>query len=406
METTVLLDHLEQPAKGETLLQTAVGYPQIHNLKAFEPPFMVASAIEHLKKSRYSSLLEIIPDEAEIGCIMYACREKVAVLSNDSDLVVYPSASAQSITLVLLHALEQVELQSGTKVLMTDCLRPSEIIRKLQISSLHLLAFQRHLDPNAPSSVIKQRAKTPLKMIDTQQRLYYFVADYTLDNLDRSEKSVYPSVADPRLSELQYQYLGSRHTIDASTDLHVYLPSLFEDPSRQAPWSHGSELRELAYSLFNVSIRTELQRNTLLEYQRRGRQIRGVDVVLLDIDKIVEVFPKETSLLQQVQPCNTTEEATAMWQNLALKELNMRWQVKGRAGSLPSFHVKACLQAVLYSLRLLKQVWELVRAEQTVLDDDHARIMDKLVSLPDLADMMDALRDQCPIKRASESEHD
>ena len=406
IETTMIVDPSKQPAKGEELLQTMGGYSELNTLKAWEPPFMVASVIEHLRKGRYSSLVQVIPDEAEVGCLLYACRasqEEVAILSNDSDLLVYPSASDKSLTLVLLRSLEQViEFETGTKVLMANCLRPSEIIRRLQIPSLHLLAFQRRLDPSASFGMLKQRAKTPPVLTEILQKFDDFISDYPVDILDQAQGSVSKcsSVADPRLAELQYQYLGSRHAIasDGLAKLHMYLPSLFEDTDREAPWKHGSELRELAYSLFNLSTQAQLSRNTYIEYSRRGRLIRPKEVVFLSSDELVEVFDEETSLLQQVHSCNTTDEAIAMWHQLALEEVDLKRQVETRFNSLPTFHLSACVQAVLYSLRILKQVWELVRMDQRLLNDDQASVLDKLMSLPDLAEMMDALRALYPVR--------
>lgn len=393
------MDSPKQPAKGNALLQALVSYPS-HNLKALEPPFMVASAIEHLRGSAYSSLIDVIPDEAEVGCIAYAClHQDVAMLSNDTDLVVFPFASTRRVTLVLLHTLEQAESDPDKSILMAECLRPAEISHRMKLSSLHLLAFQRYLDPSASASVIRKRAKSPLTLENIFLHSRDFIKDYSLaPEVERSLPAQNGGILDPRLSELRSQYQNSRHAVNKATTLHMYLPTLFEDPTREAPWAYGSELRQLAYSLFNLAVPSQLQRASLLEYQRRGHRVTGVEVNLLNREGLLEVFDEDTSFLQHVRPENSAATTMTSWQKLAVQAVNRRRREDGRVTFLPAFHLSACTQAVLYSLRMLRQVADLLSITAPTSQFVSQDVLKKLATMPALAELMDATQELYPAK--------
>lgn len=376
-----------QPATGKALLQPLAS-STTRNPKALEPPFMIACAIEHLRQSAYCSLIYLIPDEAEVGCVMYACQEpNVAMMSSDTDLVVFPDASIKRVTLVLLRTLEESELESGKALLMADCLRPAEISRRLKISSLHLLAYQRHLDPGATSSIVIRAARTT----STSVSVGNFLAEYDcIKEVEEALCAQHCSVhLDPRLSELRSQYRNSRHTIDILTPMNMYLPALFEDPALEAPWQYGTDLRQLAYSLLNFSVPSKLRRARLLEYQRRGWRTGGRVVDLLSKKDLLTVFDEDTSLLPPVDVGESGTVTMKSWQKLALQAVNKQRGEDGRYTFLPPIHLSACVQAVLYSLRLLKQVAELLSDTAPTSQLIPQDLLDKLATMPSLADLMD-----------------
>jgi hypothetical protein len=390
-------DAPQQPARGKALLQALASSPA-HTPKALEPPFMVASAIEHLRQSAYSSVIDLIPDEAEAGCVMYACRKPgVAMLSSDTDLVVFPYASVQGVTLVLLRTLQEAGPDPGKSVLMADCLRPWEISRRLKISSLDLLAYQRYVNPSASSAVIRRAARTASTV---GKMSLDFLAEYGCRK-EVEEALSAPSCSvhlDPRLAELRSQYRGSRHAIGVLLPMQMYLPALFEDPSRESPWQYGADLRQLAYSLLNFSVPSKLRRANIIEFQRRGFRIGGRVVELLNKKSLLQVFGEDTSLLQHVPISESGAVTMKLWQKLALQAVNKRRGEDGRFTFLPAIHLSACIQAVLYSLRLLKQVAELLSITAPTSQLIPPDLLEKLTTMPSLAELMDTTQEMYPPK--------
>lgn len=382
-----------KPAKGKALLGTWVPSSRTFS-KALEPPFMVASAIEHLKGSVYGCLTKLIPDEADVGCLVYAGNHQgVAMLSNDSDLLCSPSGSRMNLTLVLPDTLRLGQLESDRPVLMASCLRPSEICRQIGISSLHMLAYQRLINPTASFSVIKQHAK------DTPSLIGALIPDPWPDYDGRPDiEEAFPapkcSVSlDPRLSEVWSQYL--QHSVYATEEtlaLFMYLPALFEDPTRESPWAHGSNLRQLAYSLLDIVVKFEVRPWCLLEYQRRGFRVTDVKVDLLCQEDFLDVFSEDTSILQHVRVGDSAAGNMAAWQKVALQAVNKRRAEDGRFTFLPPVHLIACIQAVLYSLRLLKQAAEVHISREPTSKLVPQDLLDKLATMPALGDLMDATK--------------
>ena len=377
------------PTKRNSLLQAGMSSSRTFS-KALEPPFMVASAIEHLKGSVYSGVTEIIPDEAEVGCLAYACHHHgVAMLSSDSDLVAHPTASTKRLTLVLPGALEQAELESGQSVLMADCLRPSEISHLMGISTLHVLACQRLADSAAPFHV------------SSATRAFLSEKDGIPDMRDTLSASNCKVLLDPRLSEVWSQYENhSRHATVRPVCLSMFLPALFEDPTRESPWVHGSDLRQLAYSILNSAVPSHgrVRTNRVLEYQRRGPRINHIEVDLMGKEDLQDLFDEDTSILKHVQVNDSAAANMSAWQKLALQAVNKRRAEDGKYTFLPAVQQNACVQAVLYSLRLLKQAAELFTSRVPTSQLVPQGLLDKLATMPALADLMDASKElRCPL---------
>ena len=365
---------------------------------------MVANAIEHLSRNMYGSVVELIPDEAEVGCVMHTLKEGTAILSNDSDLLIYPTTKHS--VLIILDTLQHFAVDGGKTLLMAECLIPSVIEDLLQISSLSCLAFERHLDANASFGVVKTRAQMnmgPRLQKDQSLAVEYqrFFAQYqidigtTLSNFISFNRDTRSTILDPRLSELYCQYRSSGHVVDRETALHIYLPALTEDPTRESPWAHGSNVRRLTYSLLNLSMSENIQKAFLFEFQRRGNRVSGVEISLFARDDLREAWNEIASLLQQIKSNGAVTDVIASWHQVALQEVQKRRRSEQRTGSLPTHHLRACAQAVLYSLRLLKQITELelVRDDPSTSQKVPRRVFDRLVTMPALADLMDSTRD-------------
>ncbi len=248
------------------------------------------------------------------------------------------------------------------------------------------------------------------------------------------------------------------------TDLHIYLPPLVEDPSRDPAWSYGQEVRLLAYVLLGRGFVSaalsekgkEREREKekvcscrIIEYYRRGQRIVGVPVLDLPVSipascscscscsseredlktqihslldtlhshKPRSQFSSSSSFSSNPAPLHTSSAAnpitTLFWRSFALDTVSEQrtgagkaapssaWAERylGKSGYAPTswdeVHDQACVEAVLYSLRMLKQTTQLVIAV-AFGEVDHVHhvdmgireLLELLESLPSIPDLM------------------
>jgi XPG domain containing len=199
--------------------------------------------------------------------------------------------------------------------------------------------------------------------------------------------------------------------------LHIYLPLLLEDPSRGSAWGYGSSIRKLAYTLLQhhmlcspaLSCRTSRRPMSIKEYQRRGTRIVGLPVDIIPDHTSGEAETQIQSLIDSYQShkqeCSSPPSSATVgmndslsaaasspvsasnlavppspWKFLALSLVseqrilnakappNNSWteryltprDVPYTTTSWDDVHDQASLEAVLYSLRILKQIAGLV----------------------------------------------
>lgn len=179
-----------------------------------------------------------------------------------------------------------------------------------------------------------------------------------------NDDAAFDCVLDPRLSEFVHQ--------STSTHLGMYLPLLLEDPTRFSAWKCGMRFRTIAYSI----VRLNYHPGTGAAYEktkRGGSNISNVDVPLLseaetrdslrrlatDIDGWLHRLDLEYSptfwriiagafLLEDLQSLyQQTPGCSVLGKLLEFSTNDDRWMY---------FHYLACMQAELYSLRMLQQV--------------------------------------------------
>ncbi len=401
---------------------------------------------------RHSALIQIVPGEADTYCAAHAKRTGAAILTSDSDLLAYDLGSQGSV--ILLNSLELSALSSeaedreegmGKQMLCGTRYHALSITSKLALScSLQRLCFHRSLDPAIGISELKLRCHGPLDAelgSSTEEEWRRFMQRYCTDGLthldddggegDReaqSEKArrggnipqLHFQGLDPRIAELVTQFQGpSTHPAhpgrkireseaevedeveDEHRVLHMYLPFLVEDPSRDSAWSHGRSIRHLAYALLQhymfpfpstpTTTGKLRRRPRIKEYQRRGARIAGLDIDIdpdipshrLDneIEELLQSF-KEHLLTHnaKTKTATTTPSSPAsssnIWRCFAVSLLSSQRILNNKPAppntwvnrylhpkgvvytpaSWDDVHNQASVEAVLYSLRILKQI--------------------------------------------------
>lgn len=397
-------------------------------------PFIVPSVLEHLRKTKWTAVTMLVPGEADLYCAAAAAAlitsqnpQRLCILTNDSDLVLY--SATRDAHIVLLHTLGLDTSKGSSDTLKAQCWHPGSNENQLNLKSMLTLGFERSLDSTASFSEVLQRAKLrEAGQVNTIHDTSWeaFRKEYETDSVAQSAQ-----ILDPRLNELVVQLEVSRQL----GVFHVYLPLLHEDPQRASSWQYGSEYRQLAYSvLAHHFSRADAHETSISEFARSGSRIVATQIPVLSQlrrDQLEEEL--EQSLSASIHATTTTSvkfnnSPTLDFYLFALKTVLSAQNHAGRV--LPTFetlehllglhspnrrpkptttsskprrlpkpqhnliqaqlwslfHLNANIQAALYSLRLLKQAMTYINVHSGVRISSHT-IESIWSSMPDIPDL-------------------
>ncbi|PGH29726.1 hypothetical protein GX50_07509 [[Emmonsia] crescens] len=348
--------------------------------------------------SIFAEIVEVVPGEADVYCAIAARDSGCAVLTSDSDLLVHDLGAEGSV--ILFDSIETGdrlpnEIPKGeepdTKSISIRAtqLRPASIAKKLGVVSFQRLAYELRRDSRASFSIIIQRAKSDTGVVEKSAKYISFMKEYDLDSNATTAACARISnpsvvVTDPKLAELYAQYELPAFTAPGEGAC-VYLPILIERHDRRAVWMQGDELRLIAYSLLNLGYpagEKGRRKEVVIEHMRKGQRIAPIALTLLaqrEVEQRLEAFLAQINALvtsphnDDVVGDEGARDPAAFWRSFALYDVLVRMEREERpsVGKLRRFleqgycgeklewddiHLHAQMQAVLYSLRMLKEV--------------------------------------------------
>lgn len=377
------------------------------------PPFLVVAVIEVLLRSRYAGVTKVVPAEADSYCasaaaLLQAETHKIAtVFTNDSDLLVLDSGAGTRI--VMLDTIERGESPSGICFSAT-VFTPSDIAEQAGLQNMFALAFLMDEDPHLTFGAAVVAASNRQKT--TGAGYVQFEASFTQlpfsDIPPGSKLQGSLDRMDPRISELAYQFLPERTDIPLP-NITVYLPILLDDPPSASAWRCGQSLRTLAYMAI-LSCNPDIEE--VHEYQRKGKKILpnaiGRPLPSLDAemhDQITRLVRAQTAMIRGVDP---TTKWRLIGMNLVIEDLREQEKVlptpEDVVGALimklptswAQLHLKARLESVLYSLRMLQKVVELLllcpveRCRKSEFSPKFRDMQSTLTTLPGILDLFDS----------------
>ncbi|KZM18285.1 hypothetical protein ST47_g10552 [Ascochyta rabiei] len=345
--------------------------------------FLAPSLREALLGSPYASRTRIEPGEADDWCALHAKDyDRSIIFTSDTDLLLY---SYPAETLIVFF--QDADVTTGVK---SYC--PEQMRQKLRLDSLAQFAFAIIREPSHTSDDLLRDALSLDLKSDSYLEFSGRYAGRTTIPSHFSKDSGLPlplQNLDVRVSEFVHQAL------DSSPIPLVYLPLLVEDPNQSSAWSSGQDYRKLAYSLLVPKT------SVVHEYRRKAQGIsvqeippHVVEVSISDMmahisgvsnwaaDKNVgpglmwPLFALSIVLLDSKTPPSVT---------VVLHILNGDFD-----NSWDFIHLTARLQAVLYSLRMLKQVLAVYLAihglNKLQIDKDVLELAKHTATLPSIAD--------------------
>lgn len=335
--------------------------PEPSQLGSMVYPLLAPALMEALHTSSFAEATRLVPGEADDFCASYAQdNPRSIIFTSDTDLLLYDYPSE-----VLVNFLKGGDTMPGPGLKVYS---PSGICQQLQLKSLVQFAYAIHNDrwksasENIREARNNQNTDSPLYLDFRKRYIDKVEAPPFFPHCDDSG-SLHSSLQglDARISEfvLQAMSIGHASTKELPLALTVFLPLFIEDPFRSSAWVNGREVRLLAYSLFAPS------RVVVQEHARKAQGISAEELAIMSLEQRT-LYATELLNTLSTSPIDLSLPSSRYWTLLAAQlalsitnpphaSLLVR-VVSGRFDNTWAYvHLLATLQAVLYSLRLLKQ---------------------------------------------------
>lgn len=369
----------------------------------------------------WSDICEIVPGEADIACAALAYREPgLAILTSDSDLLVYDFGSTSSVIFFNTFSTENwYDKDPFQSTVRAMSISPGSVSHRLGIPALSYFAYELSLDPHAGFRELIRRAKHASAESSQPVPAAYteFMKQYDFQRFQHG--SLDPSILrgiDVRLSELLVQCFWANEYLEETP--RIYLPFLQEDHSRRCGWAEGSRIRRLAFSLLNFNP-TGVKYSAITECTRRGTRFCFDEVALYTHETIDIEARRLLDIFNHARTANPQENGSSpvFWRIFAIAEMHLNatdtfpsrldkqllasFLGFGKANKINNssnsnnvvgweeIHALAQTQSVLYSLRILSQIIKTVPHSQGLVAQLHAI----LSTLPPLHVLMRSYRE-------------
>lgn len=344
------------------------------------PAFTVPSILEALRTSeRYGHLTHLVPGEADYFCADHVRREGGALLTSDSDLLLYDLGQHGSV--VFLSDLEITPEDSELPSVLTYSQRA--ICERWSLEpgqqGMLSLAFEIQRDPYQKIAYWASQSKRKHSADANPAEYAEFISDYV--KASDSSLTIPDSLRflDPRVSEFILSWTSSMETAstgpkELSTPVEpiFYLPLLLDRWDQESAWSPSTWIRQLAYSLCPT---TPSVSSTVTEYRRTmSRKSNGQVIELLSEREMTQTAQGLVNLCRTLTN-KTAEPPHLRWalfclnqeityaseegkESLVKEVLQRATKSRNRLdpGNWSSIHLTAQIQGTLYSLRMLHQV--------------------------------------------------
>ncbi|KAL0944596.1 DNA replication initiation factor cdc45 [Colletotrichum truncatum] len=375
------------------------------------PPFLVAAVVDKLnQEEKYANLVRLVPGEADAYCADDVMKNGGTILTSDSDLTIHDLNEGSVAFLKDLH----IGSTDGKDGLLGLKFSPSDVEKRLNLpdgQGMRRFGYELSKSSRPKFAQVLENCKGDVSDLEDFRR---FCEPYeTLETTDWSAVPVLGSLQSPkldaRLSEFILQCVGYSGAAKSSPQesggdgCMMCLPPLLDCPARASAWDSSASVRQLAYSLASL-----LQPRTsppVREYRRvyNGTN-QGKHIIILPRPSIKDYADFLLETLSQAK--EGLGEHDSMWQTIALQQILSQFQSDGKQEACVSaikqalsveagsslvpwdvVHLSAQVQATLYSLRILAQVLDLLKAiKAESVPDGLDEIRELLATLPPLTE--------------------
>ncbi|KAI0546571.1 hypothetical protein F4679DRAFT_408522 [Xylaria curta] len=403
--------------KSEISLTQSIGHSS-HSSWLPKPPFLVPAVIEILKSCRtWGPLVQVVSGEADMFCAEDIRRHGGVLLTGDSDLLITdlgPDGTVSFFTDVV--AAHRSDKSQGVMACKFSLHAINDALGLSNMGGLPRVAFEKVNCRTSFNEAIK-RVKNSNNNDNNLESSEYdaFKQEYSMKEylpMDHPVQKILSNL-DPRISEviIQTLLLDDNGTVpdDSSGEksrgpetLAMFLPIMIENRNRKSAWSMSEVVRQLAYG----AMQTFATRNSpvVIEYRvleasnsLMGRQtdVLGAEETVEQCSLLVETLDQLSGRIPGIDKqwlafaiyqdvmWSTSEQRPPLSASLINKEKKVFNDEDEYSWDM--IHFAAQVQASLYSLRMAKQVLDVVASLRT-LPPPMRDLRERLSNLPTIAE--------------------
>ncbi|KAI1143356.1 XPG domain containing-domain-containing protein [Hypoxylon sp. FL0543] len=381
-----------------------------------KPPFMVPAVLEALKNSEdWGPLVLVVPGEADMFCAQDVRENGGTLLTSDSDLLIQDLGLRGNVSFFWdVVPADPMVRQLGMMACKMSFHDINDRLGLTNIGGLPRVAFEK-LKGRMGFDMALQKARDSRE--DTLNSLEYrtFIEELELKEYIPSYHPVLGILSglDPRISEVVVQTLllenGSGSSASDTKQLRgpetlsIFLPILVENRDKRSAWTVSTNVRQIAYSVLqNLA---HQRSGTIVEYRTldSSTSLTGRQIEIPDLEETISNCAQQVAALRQIAESfpsldiqwlafaiyqdvewSSSEERSPLSAVLTNKSLNQPEDPDEYSWDL--IHFTAQVQACLYSLRIEKQILDVVSFMGQDLPMPVQELRDSLASLPLIAE--------------------
>lgn len=353
----------------------------------------------------WAAVTVMIPGEADSECARTSKLTGSAVLTNDSDLLLHDLGPHGSV--LLLNSIELSEWDSLRPIeskIKARRLSPELLACRLGINKIHHFAYKLQNNPQLGLPELLRRSKHDQDLLELTPDYRQFMKEYDCASNVQPVMMQLPQHFDPRISELFFQ-LRDVHLPGCVP--HMYLAILNEDHSRRCAWEDSHLYRVLGYSVLNLSCPATDRCEFVDEHVRRGGRIVVNRIALGDEEWIAAEMRVLCERLNSMRAVFGGDVSSSrFWALFAISDIYgfetrttmleierlCRFLTLGYMGEKlewADIHLRARINAMVYSMRILSQALELM----SLTEGPMLKTKSILAALPPLHVMMRSRRE-------------
>ncbi|KAI1382369.1 XPG domain containing-domain-containing protein [Hypoxylon crocopeplum] len=375
-------------------------------------PFLVPAVLEALKHSEdWGPLVIVVPGEADMYCAQDIRENGGTLLTSDSDLLIQDLGPNGCVSFFWdVVPADPTCKELGVMACKLSLHDINDRLGLTNIGGLPRVAFENQRGRMKFNTAL-QKARDSHEDTLNSSEYQTFMKELELKEYVPSDHPVHGilSSMDPRVSEVVIQALLLEKEADSSTlsaktsrgpeTLSIFLPIVVENRDKRSVWTASTNIRQIAYSVLHDSMRQKS--STIIEYRTldsstslTGRQVEipDIDETISDCRQLITVLEK---LSKGLPSLDMQWLAFAVYQDIersvseqrpslsaALVNKIMSQSEDAEEYSWDLIHFTGQVQACLYSLRIEKQILDVVLFLGESLPPAAQQLRDYLASLP------------------------
>ncbi|OTB06037.1 hypothetical protein M426DRAFT_122833 [Hypoxylon sp. CI-4A] len=355
-----------------------------------KPPFMVPAVLEALKHNEeWGHLTLVVPGEADMFCAQDVREHGGTLLTSDSDLLIQDLGSKGCVSFFWdIVSSDPSSRDLGITACKMSLHDINDRLGLTNLGGLPRVTFEKQRE-NMSFEAALQKVRDSHEDTLNSPEYQLFLAEIEMKEYIPNAHPVFGSLSslDPRISEVVIQTLLLGDDAESSSmntkasrgpeTLSIFLPIVVENRDRRSAWTMSTNVRQIAYSVLQNL--TGQKSSKIIEYRTldpstalTGRQIEipSPTEIIDDCVQLVSVLKKLSensadldmqwlafAVYQDIE-WSTSEQRPPLSATLINKAMNESKNSDEYSWDL--IHFTAQVHACLYSLRIGKQILDIV----------------------------------------------